>query len=497
MPGSSLDEAHKTLASELEILLNHVNKDSREWCKAKAIKKQLKLKKPKNIVNAMIWEKHQENILKVTVESKINENVNKRKIEDVARNATSAVAKACYAPNGCEIPKRPRTNYKNLGDHKQQPRTPERNIAWRDEKESSLYDTFPVHIHKIPEPNPFIVGNQNDHDINEKDDEFNAELTIVGGKSIDWIISGINIREKLTKYQLDANLSKANPEYYDIVFFNLNDEDGFLGTLDKGIVAQMRKEIKRAKGFVLHFVKHMVELIDDVNLFNDSMSEGTYIVNVLAPILGYFFNKKKKDWLVSYGETCLKAFATDINSNKKDDERRSSGKKIDTIISMREEDKEISVIEVSGPPTKNDWTHFTGDRMKIMKMLKTLMNQFAKLNPSSDIALIRLYGLQVYLNELTIYEFQLRYSEIYTIEAIFTFSLPKTWADMAKADKAIIGLLKYERLLSESSKTIRDFLWSSGGEAEAIKMATRMIHTPKSTEKAKNIKSTKKMKKKN
>lgn len=43
MPGSSLDEAHKTLASELEILLNHVNKDSREWCKAKAIKKQLKV----------------------------------------------------------------------------------------------------------------------------------------------------------------------------------------------------------------------------------------------------------------------------------------------------------------------------------------------------------------------------------------------------------------------------------------------------------------------
>lgn len=103
----------------------------------------------------------------------------------------------------------------------------------------------------------------------------------------------------MTKYQLDANLSKANPEYYDVVFFNLNDEDGFLGTLDKGIVAQMRKEIKRAKvdtndnmdqeiklflksivrrdikktkenlnqnaekigsfekGFVLHFVKHM------------------------------------------------------------------------------------------------------------------------------------------------------------------------------------------------------------------------------------------------
>ncbi|GBC06071.1 hypothetical protein RclHR1_06600005 [Rhizophagus clarus] len=41
--GSPLDEAHKTLASELEILLNHFTKDNREWRKAKAIKKQLKV----------------------------------------------------------------------------------------------------------------------------------------------------------------------------------------------------------------------------------------------------------------------------------------------------------------------------------------------------------------------------------------------------------------------------------------------------------------------
>ncbi|GES84764.1 hypothetical protein GLOIN_2v654938 [Rhizophagus clarus] len=96
-----------------------------------------------------------------------------------------------------------RRYYKNL------PRTSERNIALGDEKEkkSSLYDTFPVHIHNRPEPSPFIVGNKNDHDIKEKDDESNADLTIVGGKSIDWII----------------------------------------GTLDESIVAQMRKEIKRAE----------------------------------------------------------------------------------------------------------------------------------------------------------------------------------------------------------------------------------------------------------
>ena len=75
---------------------------------------------------------------------------------------------------------------------------------------------------------------------------------------------------------------------------------------------------------------------------------------------------------------------------------------------------------------------------------------------------------------------------------------------MANADKAIMGLLKYEvrinevrrknmentkltfliflnyRLLFESSRTIRDFLWASGGGVKAIKMTTRMIHTSES-----------------
>nr|CAG8638707.1 13564_t:CDS:2 [Entrophospora candida] len=303
-----------------------------------------------------------------------------------------------------------------------------------EEQENSFYNTFPIHIYNQSEPNPFIAGLQGTKhgcDIEEEDDEFNADITIIGGKSTDWIVNGIHIRERLTQYQLDKNPSKTKPEYYDVIFFNSNDKDGFLGTLDKSIIVQMRNDIR-------------IELMEDVNLFLDPMSEGTYIINVLAPILGYFFIKNKKDWLASYGETCLKASAKDGNSQKTDDECRSSGKKIDTIISMREEDKEFSVTEVSGPLMKNDWAHFKGDRMKITKMLKALMNQFAELSPSSDITLVRLYGLQSYLNELTIYEFQLKYTEIYTMEATLTFSLPKTWTDMAKAHETVMGLLKYE-----------------------------------------------------
>ena len=136
--------------------------------------------------------------------------------------------------------------------------------------------------------------------------------------------------------------------------------------------------------------------MEDVNLLLDPMSEGTYINSVLAPILDEIFIKNKRQWRASYGETCLKASAKDKNSQKEDSERRSTGKKIDTIIELREENQEFSVIEISGPLLKNDWSHYKGDRLKIAKMLKTITNHFAELNPSSDITLVKLYGLQAY-----------------------------------------------------------------------------------------------------
>ena len=64
--------------------------------------------------------------------------------------------------------------------------------------------------------------------------------------------------------------------------------------------------------------------MEDVNLFYDLMFKKTYIVKVLASILDYFFNKKKKYWLVSYGKTCLKACMKDVNSSKKDDKQSNT-----------------------------------------------------------------------------------------------------------------------------------------------------------------------------
>ncbi|RUS25520.1 hypothetical protein BC938DRAFT_472038 [Jimgerdemannia flammicorona] len=60
----------------------------------------------KNVVATSIWVDHQESLLKTSAESKINEAINKNKIEDISRTATSAAAEAYYAQKH-EIFKRP------------------------------------------------------------------------------------------------------------------------------------------------------------------------------------------------------------------------------------------------------------------------------------------------------------------------------------------------------------------------------------------------------
>ncbi|CAG8736790.1 23593_t:CDS:2, partial [Dentiscutata erythropus] len=299
--------------------------------------------------------------------------------------------------------------------------TPKRTIISEDGEASEdlRYSTSPKHISKKTLPNPFLVNQQvkkHGFETEEDGDEYDADLTIVGGISIEWIVNGIQIRERLKEYQLKGNLPKTRPEYYDIIFFNSN-KVGFLETLDEktenSIENEIRllldriidRDIKKTKEklkqvkeedialfenkFALYFVRHMVRLMEDINLLLDPLSEGTYINSVLAPILDEFFVKNKRQWRLSYGETCLKANAKDRNSQKQDFERRS-------IVELQEENEEFSVIEISGPPMKNVWSHFMNDRLKIAKMLKTIMNHLAELNPSSDITLVKLYGLQSY-----------------------------------------------------------------------------------------------------
>lgn len=112
------------------------------------------------------------------------------------------------------------------------------------------------------------------------------------------------------------------------------------------------------------------------NLLLKPISEGTYIVSILGPIFDQFLINHKADWHAKYEEICLKVSVRGYNDQKENDNHQSPEKKIDIILTLKEDDEEFSVVEVSGPPLKQDWTHFKGDQMKIIKykMLKTLMN---------------------------------------------------------------------------------------------------------------------------
>ncbi|CAG8715816.1 hypothetical protein RhiirA1_472030 [Rhizophagus irregularis] len=112
-------------------------------------------------------------------------------------------------------------------------------------------------------------------------------------------------------------------------------------------------------------------------------------------------------------------------------------------------------------------------------MLKTLMNRFAKLCLSLNVRTIKLYGVQVYAYQVIVYEFKLQFSKIYTVRVELRFSIPKTWKDMKNSYETVIRFLKLERLLCESSTTIKNFLWSRNSSNKNPQMMTRMLHIPK------------------
>ncbi|ORY92245.1 hypothetical protein BCR43DRAFT_498041 [Syncephalastrum racemosum] len=75
------------------------------------------------------------------------------------------------------------------------------------------------------------------------------------------------------------------------------------------------------------------------------------------------------------GEVSLVASKDMDDRELQDSERRSNGSSIDAIITHLTTQTEVCIIEVSGPPTKNDHTHFVQDRKKIARNLKKCLRR--------------------------------------------------------------------------------------------------------------------------
>ncbi|KAF0472040.1 hypothetical protein F8M41_025089 [Gigaspora margarita] len=253
------------------------------------------------------------------------------------------------------------------------------------------------------------------------------------------------------KHYIDSDEEDDTEEEYNANQTIIGGQDAswiFLETLEEDTAALMNKDIREEEKKMPNNIEEMIKLLfneiisRDINTTKEKLKQKECNDSFEINFALYF------SWRAQYGDTCLKANARDCNAQKEDDKHRSPGRKIDAIITLTEEDEEFSIVEV-------------------------------ELRPNSNIRTVKLYAMQSYIYKLTIYEFRLKYSEIYTMVELLTIPIPKTWKDMKNAHDTVIGLLKYERLLNESSETIQVFLWNDDDMSKTSqKMTTRMIYSP-------------------
>ena len=72
-----------------------------------------------------------------------------------------------------------------------------------------------------------------------------------------------------------------------------------------------------------------------------------------------------------------------LNESQKDNNRRNPGKKFDAIIMLTEPGLEFSVLEVSSSLSDPHHTHYVGDRNRIAKNLKVILNFIRKKYPGN------------------------------------------------------------------------------------------------------------------
>ncbi|KAL7317357.1 hypothetical protein PS15m_003726 [Mucor circinelloides] len=182
--------------------------------------------------------------------------------------------------------------------------------------------------------------------------------------------------------------------------FQIGDSDWSLKKQLKTRKAYVRNLAPSLKKTMLKRVIKVVKVYEHTPSSFSNFNENEFTFLFLLPVLRQIL--KSNNLSFKLGESHLKCVTKHIN----DESRAAVGPKIDIIITSEALHAEVSVVEVSGPVSKVDKSHFLGDRSKIAKNLRLIYKQIEKLTntPSlSDLKKLKLYGLQVYLNTIYVY----------------------------------------------------------------------------------------------
>ncbi|CAG8802192.1 16231_t:CDS:10 [Gigaspora margarita] len=201
--------------------------------------------------------------------------------------------------------------------------------------------------------------------------------TYVTFTQVDISISGHKVQKKQITTSYDFLTTDPNPELSQGIKCDLDNEvvKRSMTWNEQLLVAkETKKNLKLQKNdmfeedFAIFFVNHIRKCASREYVRKDIHCNGSGTNSKST------FHKKQEGLVRKVWETCLRASAEKQNSQKTDNERCLFGEKIDTIITLRNDDEEFSV---------------TKDRLKIIKISKTLMNQFAKLRPNFDIRTVK------------------------------------------------------------------------------------------------------------
>ncbi|RHZ81460.1 hypothetical protein Glove_120g147 [Diversispora epigaea] len=225
------------------------------------------------------------------------------------------------------------------------------------------------------------------------------------------------------------------------------------------------------------------------NLLEEDQTEGNYIIQFVSQVFIMLF-KDKSVLKYMWGESTLRCSAFLFNRSLRDDDRRCSGNKIDAIFSIVEMNfLEFSTLEVSGPPSCLDHTHYVGDKNKTAKMLKIILN-YIKIKYPGDFQVfrrIKVYGVQIYDHNFYIYSMCMPFAGIYYFKLEKRFSYPAiTRLISKKLPRFASNLWKMEDMIISSAESILTYIDNSiSGSSEEDSKIDAVKISPKKRKKNK------------
>ncbi|CAG8667612.1 14957_t:CDS:2, partial [Acaulospora morrowiae] len=341
----------------------------------------------------------------------------------------------------------------------------------------------------------------------------------------EWIIgtNKVNVRDSLTLWQNEKKRPHNDLAYYDIIDITPGTNSDFVKKRSKDEFEEMMKygssipdidnsdvkelivkaikepDFQKAvennflstrnddrKKFTWDFAYQLANSFERGNdLLNENLTERMYREVFFTPIMRSLFQKLREDMKVFFGEISLFASAEDYDLTKNDEEDRSSGRKIDIVWTTLPK-IEFAIGEVSGPPNQRQHSHFFGDKLKIAKMLKVMLNRIVRMygGIGESLSLLKLYGLQIYDHTAFVYEMTVPYKGLYVYREVQRFQLPTNRNNVVLLWRSVRNFLLFKELLIQSLNNLNLYIMEANLHTptennSASLFVTQMSYTPK------------------